>query len=46
MEHASNLRFSKKIVDTNLSFIKEKESNTRIALIVDIPKINILIQEN
>jgi vacuolar protein sorting-associated protein 13A/C len=36
MEHASNLKFSKSVVDSYLSFMKEKESNTRITIILDV----------
>ncbi|CAD8085165.1 unnamed protein product [Paramecium sonneborni] len=46
MEHASNLKFSRNVIDTYLSFMKEKESNTRISIILDVKKINLLIQEN
>lgn len=43
MEHASNLKFSRNVIDTYLSFMKEKESNTRISIILDVKKINLLI---
>ncbi|CAD8180234.1 unnamed protein product [Paramecium pentaurelia] len=46
MEHASNLKFSRNVIDSYLSFMKEKESNTRISIILDVKKINLLIQEN
>lgn len=43
MEHASNLKFSKTVIDSYLSFMKEKENNTRMTIILDIKQINVLI---